>query len=210
MVFGIATVCLIALTVIQAVAIHQTYTVISWGSVSEGFAAVGTLLAVGVALWQSVVIRRQAAEQVEVQQGIARAERKRLDGEVLIGVYDAIRTYVEASGYLSGAVAAEQDGDDSAFPEIQTVIDNAEDSFQELLEKTERAMIVIGDQRVVNALSGIAAYCLAEDLPHHNLIEAARQGDVAKASEVAARAAELLKIMVASEKAFRGSVGATD
>jgi heme exporter protein D len=62
-VFAITTVCLTILVVIQAVAIRQRDTVISWGSVSEAFGAPGTTLAVVVALWQSIVIRRQAKDQ---------------------------------------------------------------------------------------------------------------------------------------------------
>jgi hypothetical protein len=74
-VFGVAVVALIVLVVIQAVAIRRSYTEIPWGSVSEGFGAVGTVLAVAVALWQSVVIRRQANED-------AIAAAKRFQDEV--------------------------------------------------------------------------------------------------------------------------------
>jgi rRNA maturation endonuclease Nob1 len=58
--FGITTLCLAVLVVLQAFELRQRYPLVSWGSVTEAFGAVGTVLAVAVALWQSVVIRRQA------------------------------------------------------------------------------------------------------------------------------------------------------
>lgn len=59
---ALTTLCLAIVVAIQAIAVRHTYTTIDWGSVSDAFAAFGTLTAVGVALWQSVVIRRQAKE----------------------------------------------------------------------------------------------------------------------------------------------------
>jgi hypothetical protein len=61
-IFGAVTVALIITVVLQAVEILQPHTKVLWGSLSEALAAIGTLLAVGVALWQSVVIRRQAKD----------------------------------------------------------------------------------------------------------------------------------------------------
>ena len=61
--FGITTACLVLLVVLQAVELHQEYRNTTWGSVAEGFAAVGTVLAVAVALWQSTVVRRQAEQE---------------------------------------------------------------------------------------------------------------------------------------------------
>lgn len=61
-VFGILTVSLIPLVVLQTFELHQQYPITNWGNVPEAFAAVGTLLAVVVALWQSTVIRRQAEQ----------------------------------------------------------------------------------------------------------------------------------------------------
>lgn len=59
-VFGILTVSLIPLVALQTFELHQQNPITNWGNVPEAFAAVGTLLAVVVALWQSTVIRRQA------------------------------------------------------------------------------------------------------------------------------------------------------
>jgi hypothetical protein len=56
---------LLVVVVIQAIALHHTYPITSWGNVAEGFAAVGTFLAVVVALWQSVIVRRQAEQDAK-------------------------------------------------------------------------------------------------------------------------------------------------
>lgn len=58
--FGVVTVALTITVVVQAIEIMLPHTKVLWGSISEALAAIGTLLAVGVALWQSSVIRRQA------------------------------------------------------------------------------------------------------------------------------------------------------
>lgn len=73
-VFGIATAVLILLLVKQAVELHGRYTITNWGNVAEAFGAAGTLLAVAVALWQSIVIRRQA--QQEAKDAADRLERE--------------------------------------------------------------------------------------------------------------------------------------
>lgn len=68
--FAITTACLILIVVLQTVELHRRYPLIQWGSVAEAFAAGGTVLAVAVALWQSIVIGRQAK-----QEGIEAAQR---------------------------------------------------------------------------------------------------------------------------------------
>ena len=73
-VFGIATAVLILLLVKQAVELHGRYTITNWGNVAEALGAAGTLLAVAVALWQSIVIRRQA--QQEAKDAADRLERE--------------------------------------------------------------------------------------------------------------------------------------
>lgn len=77
---SLLTLCLLVVVGIQAIELGQKYPVIDWGSVSDAFAAVGTVGAVVVALWQSVVIRRQAkeaaaesAEQLEAEIAAANA-----------------------------------------------------------------------------------------------------------------------------------------
>lgn len=94
--FGITTVPLLVVVVIQAVALRQTYPLVSWGSVSEALGAVGTLLAVGVALWQSVVIRRQAADQLQAQRHAARVERYQRDAQTFAELGEGVGRYIEA------------------------------------------------------------------------------------------------------------------
>ncbi|MCV7303040.1 hypothetical protein H7J93_25785 [Mycobacterium barrassiae] len=53
---------ILAIAVAQSIDLMEKYPVIDWGSIWEPFAAVGTIGAVIVALWQSVVIRRQAKD----------------------------------------------------------------------------------------------------------------------------------------------------
>ncbi|MEE2851449.1 MAG: hypothetical protein VX424_02210 [Actinomycetota bacterium] len=53
---------LVLIVVKQTVELHGHYTETNWGNVAEAFGAAGTLLAVVVALWQSLVIRRQAEQ----------------------------------------------------------------------------------------------------------------------------------------------------
>ncbi|WP_197373468.1 hypothetical protein [Mycolicibacterium baixiangningiae] len=67
--FGVVTVALTITVLAQAIEILQPHTKVLWGSISEALAAIGTLLAVGVALWQSVVIRRQAQEDAREAAG---------------------------------------------------------------------------------------------------------------------------------------------
>lgn len=59
-VFGTSTALLVVVAVIQSLDLQRKYPWVSWGTVPESFAAVGTVAAVAVALWQSVVIRKQA------------------------------------------------------------------------------------------------------------------------------------------------------
>lgn len=58
--FSIMTALLIIVGAIQGLDLQRKYPWVSWGTVPESFAAVGTVAAVAVALWQSVVIRKQA------------------------------------------------------------------------------------------------------------------------------------------------------
>jgi hypothetical protein len=56
---------LLVVVVVQAIEVHRSYPITSWGNVADGFAAVGTFLAVVVALWQSVIVRRQAEHEAK-------------------------------------------------------------------------------------------------------------------------------------------------
>ncbi|MCV7289407.1 hypothetical protein H7J87_29175 [Mycolicibacterium wolinskyi] len=53
---------ILVIAVLQSIDLMEKYPRINWGNVWEPFAAVGTIGAVVVALWQSVVIRRQAKD----------------------------------------------------------------------------------------------------------------------------------------------------
>jgi hypothetical protein len=68
--FGITAACLIVLVVLQAVELHKRYPITNWGDIPTAFGAVATLSAVAVALWQSIVIGRQAKRE-----GIEAAQR---------------------------------------------------------------------------------------------------------------------------------------
>jgi hypothetical protein len=79
--FATTTVVLVFVVVLQAVELHRRYPVIDWGTVPATFAAIGTLAAVVVALWQSLTIRRQAKDDAnEAQQRLlhelAEAEKR--------------------------------------------------------------------------------------------------------------------------------------
>lgn len=86
-VLGIAAASLLLTVAVQAVELHRRYPLTNWGTVPEAFAAVGTVLAVVVALWQSTVIRRQAereatdgfAEELTSAREIHAAEMKAAD-----------------------------------------------------------------------------------------------------------------------------------
>lgn len=85
--FGGTTLLLLIVAIIQGQDLQRKYPWVSWGTVPESFAAVGTVLAVAVALWQSLVIRRQAkadndaaAEQFQTELDAA-AERHRVELE---------------------------------------------------------------------------------------------------------------------------------
>lgn len=56
---------MLVIGVCQSLNLMERYPVIEWGSLGDAFAAAGTLLAVIVALWQSVVLRRQAKEEAK-------------------------------------------------------------------------------------------------------------------------------------------------
>lgn len=71
---AILALILILIVVKQTVELHGQYAETNWGNVAEAFGAAGTLLAVVVALWQSLVIRRQAAR--EATEAAARFERE--------------------------------------------------------------------------------------------------------------------------------------
>ncbi len=60
--FGMTTFLLVALAVVQGLDLRYKHPWVSWGTIPEAFAAVGTVVAVGVAVAQSLVISRQAAK----------------------------------------------------------------------------------------------------------------------------------------------------
>jgi hypothetical protein len=64
-VFGALSLALLVIGVCQSLNLLERYPVIEWGSLGDAFAAAGTLLAVIVALWQSVVLRRQAKDEAK-------------------------------------------------------------------------------------------------------------------------------------------------
>src|SRR5689334_15945953 len=72
--FAVLAACLAVVVVIQAVDLHQKKPNIEWGDVAGAFGAVATVLAVAVALWQSVLVRRQAKE--DAKEAAARLERE--------------------------------------------------------------------------------------------------------------------------------------
>lgn len=83
-VFALATVFLLALAIFQAVELRRDRPVIEWGSVSDAFAACGTILAVIVALRQAAAARKQAAEDgkdaaARLERELAAAEQRHRD-----------------------------------------------------------------------------------------------------------------------------------
>jgi multidrug efflux pump subunit AcrA (membrane-fusion protein) len=62
---ALVVLALLVVVAVQAIELHRSYPITSWGNVAEGFAAVGTLLAVVVALWQSVIVRRQSEQDAK-------------------------------------------------------------------------------------------------------------------------------------------------
>lgn len=65
---ALTTGLLVSICVLQALQLLRVHPKIDWGSVSDAFAAAGTILAVVVALGQSVIVRRQA-EQEAIEAG---------------------------------------------------------------------------------------------------------------------------------------------
>jgi hypothetical protein len=83
-VFALTTAFLLVLAVLQAIELRQARPVINWGSVSDAFAACGTILAVVVALRQAYAARKQADEDASdaaerLERELAAAEKRHQD-----------------------------------------------------------------------------------------------------------------------------------
>jgi hypothetical protein len=82
--FALATAFLLALGVLQAIELRRDRPLIAWGSVSDAFAACGTILAVVVALRQASAARKQADEDARdaaerLERELAAAEERHQD-----------------------------------------------------------------------------------------------------------------------------------
>ncbi|MGV0159883.1 hypothetical protein ACRU3B_10645 [Mycobacterium colombiense] len=82
--FALATAFLLALAIVQAIELRRVQPVIVWGSVSDAFAACGTILAVVVALRQASAARKQAAKDAKdaaerLERELSAAEQRHQD-----------------------------------------------------------------------------------------------------------------------------------
>lgn len=197
-VLGVITVALAITVVVQAVEILRPNTKILWGSISEALAAFGTLLAVGVALWQSTIIRRQAEEQIRVQQGIADAERLRQDTQLVNEVVRLIDDHVQALMRLTTIAvdAAKQTNQSDREASIRSALNEVERTQLALNLQHREAQMLIRDKQLQIILGGVVEHGIMIQYPLDRLVASVRDGGVVDTIGLPLAAGRLMRVTV--------------